>query len=444
MKTILVLGAGRSSASLIRYLLENARAFQWKVIVGDVSEDFAREKLGGSPHGGAIRFDALDSASSMAAISSADVVISLLPATLHPQVARYCLQLRKHLVTASYVSDEMNGFHTEALSNGLLFLNECGLDPGIDHMSAMEIIDRIRQSGGNILSFESFTGGLIAPETDPENPWRYKFTWNPRNVVLAGQGTAKFIEDGKFLYIPYQKLFQRLTTFDIPGYGTFEGYANRDSLKYIDTYNLAGIQTLLRGTLRYPGYCEAWDIFVQLGCCDDSYPLEDVDQMTHASFISGFLPGNTGDGDLPMRIRRYLRLTSGNGLKMLEWSGLFADEKIGLTNGTPAQVLEHILNKKWRLREVDTDLIVMQHRFVYKSGSVRKRLNASLTCRGSEGFTAMAKTVGLPLGIATKLLLTDKIKSRGVVVPVTAEFYVPILSELREIGIEMSESEGEG
>jgi saccharopine dehydrogenase-like NADP-dependent oxidoreductase len=444
MKTILVLGAGRSSASLIRYLLDNAGTFHWKVIVGDVSQDFAREKLGGSPHGEAICFDALDPASSTAAIGAVDVVISLLPATLHPQVARYCLELRKHLVTASYVSDEMNAFHAEALAKGLLFLNECGLDPGIDHMSAMDIIDRIRQSGGNIISFESFTGGLIAPETDPENPWRYKFTWNPRNVVMAGQGTAKFIENGKFLYIPYQRLFQRKSTFDIPGYGTFEGYANRDSLKYIDTYSLTGIQTLLRGTLRYPGYCEAWDIFVQLGCCDDTYQLEDVDKITHAGFIAGFLPGDTDNIELLNRLQRYLPLISGDGLKMLEWSGFFTDEKVGLTHGTPAQVLEHILNKKWRLRQGDTDLIVMQHRFVYKTGSVRKRLNASLTCKGTEGFTAMAKTVGLPLGIATKLLLTEQIKSRGVVVPVTAEFYTPILKELRETGIEMSEDEGEG
>lgn len=444
MKTILVLGAGRSSASLIRYLLENARAFQWKIVVGDVSEDFAREKLNGSPNGEAIRFDAMDPASSIAAISLVDVVVSLLPATLHPRVARYCLQLQKHLVTASYVSDEMKGFHTEALAKGLLFLNECGLDPGIDHMSAMEIIDRIRQGGGKILSFESFTGGLIAPQTDPENPWRYKFTWNPRNVVTAGQGTAKFIENGKLRYIPYQKLFQRLSTFDIPGYGTFEGYANRDSLKYIDTYSLSGIKTLLRGTLRYPGYCDAWDIFVQLGCCDDSYPLEGVDQMTHAGFISGFLPGNADARDLPAHIRKYLRLDSANGLKMLEWSGLFTDEKIGLNSGTPAQVLEHILNKKWRLREGDTDLIVMQHRLVYETGPVLKGLNASLTCRGSKGFTAMAQTVGLPLGIATKLLLSDNLKSRGVVIPVAAEFYTPILKELREKGIEMSEVETEG
>lgn len=440
MKTILVLGAGRSSASLIQYLLTNAPVFDWTIVVGDVSKTSVLEKLGGSPHGRFVPFDATDAPASLAAIGQADVVISLLPATLHPVVAKYCLAKGRHLITASYVSEEMRAFHQEAVSKGLLFLNECGLDPGIDHMSAMELIDRIRQNGGTIHSFESFTGGVIAPETDPENPWRYKFTWNPRNVVMAGQGTARFLQNGVYHYIPYQRLFQRRSDFEIPGYGKFEGYANRDSLKYIDTYGLGGIQTLLRGTLRYSGYCEAWDVFVQLGCCDDSYPMEQVQTMTHAGFIAAFLPGDATGLDIRTRISRYLRLTSDLPLRMLEWSGLFSDEKVGLIQGTPAQILEHILNKKWQLREGDTDLIVMQHRLRYNVENKNVQLNASLTCKGSERITAMAKTVGLPLGIATRLLLTDKINSRGVLIPVTAEFYEPILAELRQLGIEMSET----
>jgi saccharopine dehydrogenase-like NADP-dependent oxidoreductase len=441
MRSILILGAGRSSASLIDYLLEQARLLEWTVVVGDVSEEAAKQKLGNSSLGGFIHFDAMNEKTSLSAVSKADVVISLLPPNLHPVIARYCLDLKKHLVTASYVSAEMKTFSSGSVANDLLFLNECGLDPGIDHMSAMQIIDRIRNAGGSILSFESFTGGLIAPETAPDNPWRYKFTWNPRNVVMAGHGTAKYLQNGKFKYIPYQKLFKRISSFDVSGYGTFEGYANRDSLKYINTYGLSGIKTLLRGTLRYPGFCEAWDIFVQLGCSDDSYHMEGVRKMSHRDFIASFLPEDRGT-DLHEQIKAYLGLTSLEGLKKVDWSGLFDEEPVGMDAGTPAQILEHILNKKWKLVSGDIDLIVMQHRLIYELDGKRKQINASLTCKGDDSiYTAMAKTVGLPLGIATKLLLTDKIKARGVVMPVTSEFYTPVLRELGQHGIEMFEEE---
>jgi saccharopine dehydrogenase-like NADP-dependent oxidoreductase len=285
MTNILVLGAGRSSSSLISYLLQQAQLHDWRITIGDVSAEAAREKIGDHPFGFPIVFNIHDSEVNDAVIKNADVVISLLPAHFHPLVAVRCLTLKKHLLTASYVSDEMKGFHAEAEQNGLLFLNECGLDPGIDHMSAMQIIDRIRQEGGKLTSFESFTGGLIAPDTDVMNPWRYKFTWNPRNVVMAGQSTAKYLEQGKFKYIPYQQLFKRITSVSVPGYGEYEGYANRDSLKYIETYQLNDVHTMLRGTLRNKGYCGAWDVFVQLGCCDDTYEMENVGEMTHRSFI---------------------------------------------------------------------------------------------------------------------------------------------------------------
>jgi saccharopine dehydrogenase-like NADP-dependent oxidoreductase len=288
MKTILALGAGRSSAVLISYLLQQAKENGWKILVGDLSVDAARERVGNSPAGEAIRFDVNHEEESRKSIAQADVVISLLPAHFHPMVAKYCLALSKHLLTASYVSEEMNAFHEDAQAKGLLFLNECGLDPGIDHMSAMQVIDKIKQDGGKLTSFESFTGGLIAPETDPGNPWRYKFTWNSRNVVMAGQSTAKYIQEGEYKYIPYQQLFKRITPVNVPGYGEYEGYANRDSLKYIDTYKLTGIKTMLRGTLRNKGFCTAWDILVQLGCCDDTYLMEGVSAMTHRSFISSF------------------------------------------------------------------------------------------------------------------------------------------------------------
>jgi len=442
MKKILILGAGRSSSSLIDYLLEKAAVKGWEVTVGDFSENFAREKVGNSPHGKAISFDINDEASSTGAVGQADVVVSLMPAHLHIMVAKICLQLRKHLLNASYVTAEMKSFDDEARSKGLLFLNECGLDPGIDHMSAMQVIDRIKASGGRLVSFESFTGGLIAPETDPENPWRYKFTWNPRNVVMAGQGTAKYLQDGSFKYIPYQQLFQRITHVTVPGFGEYEGYANRDSLKYLETYGLQDISTMLRGTLRNKGYCGAWNVLVQLGCCDDSYLMEGVDKLTHWGFLNSFIDGGN-EGSLEKKISASFGLSaSGEEMKRLQWSGLFNDELVGLQHGSPAQILEHILLKKWKLSDGDKDFIVMWHRFMYEQNGEKKEIQSYLTATGKdERDTAMAKTVGLPLAIATELLIEGRISSRGVVIPTIKEIYEPVLETLRKFDIRFTELE---
>jgi len=440
MNKILVLGAGRSSSSLIGYLLNKAAAKGWEVTVGDFSEKYAREKVGSSLFGKVITFDINDETSSKRAIESADVVISLMPAHLHTLVAKHCLVLGKHLLNASYVSDEMKTFHNEALEKGLLFLNECGLDPGIDHMSAKQVIDRISASGGKLNSFESFTGGLIAPETDPENPWRYKFTWNPRNVVMAGQGTAKFLKDGLYKYIPYQQLFTRITKITVPGYGDYEGYANRDSLKYLETYGLQGIKTMLRGTLRNEGYCSAWNVLVQLGCCDDTYTMESVDQLTHAGFINSFLGAVEGESVEEKICSVFGLKDTGGEIKRLRWSGLFSDELVGLEQGTPAQILEHILAKRWKLNSGDKDFIVMWHRFIYEVNGESKEIQSYLTATGEDEVeTAMAKTVGLPLAIAADLLLEGRISVRGVVIPTAKEIYEPVLDELRKYDIRFTE-----
>lgn len=434
-KKILILGAGRSSASLIKYLLDCAPAKNWKIIVGDTSLMSAEQKIGGHPNGSSVVFD-IQNESDAQMIGDVDVVVSLLPPALHAVVAKYCLMFRKHLLTASYVSDEMRSFDAAARNAGLAFINECGLDPGIDHMSAMKVIDDIRANGGQVVSFESFTGGLIAPDTDVSNPWRYKFTWNPRNVVTAGQGTAKFLQDGIYKYIPYQQLFQRTTPIIIEGIGRFEGYANRDSLKYIDTYQLEGIKTMLRGTLRNDGFCGAWNAFVQLGCCDDSYELDGVKAMTHQNFLAAFMDRDDVN-KLPEVIeQRYGR----NARRNLEWSGLFSQELVGLEKGTPAQVLEHILNKKWKLNDRDKDQIVMWHRFRYSVEGRQHEIQASLVATGKDStYTAMAQTVGLPLAIACKLLLEGKIVSTGVVIPTSPELYQPILNELNALGISLNE-----
>jgi saccharopine dehydrogenase (NADP+, L-glutamate forming) len=441
MRNILVLGAGRSSSSLISYLLDHAQQENWQVTVGDFSQQAAKEKIMIHPKGNAIEFDIHHAEAASKSIEAADIVISLLPAHLHPLVAVRCLEWKKHLLNASYVSDEMKGFHQEALAKGLLFLNECGLDPGIDHMSAMQIIDRIRDDGGKLISFESFTGGLIAPGTDPENPWRYKFTWNPRNVVMAGQSTAKYLQEGTYKYIPYQQLFKRITPVSVPGYGEYEGYANRDSLKYIDTYQLTDIQTMLRGTLRNKSFCSSWDVLVQLGCCEDTYEMEGVPVMTHRSFMDSFLTDKKGKNPEQKIIEQFKLQPDSSEIRNLKWSGLFAEVPVGLPKGTPAQILEHILNKKWKLNPEDKDQIVMWHRFVYEQQNKRKEVQASLVATGTDAvYTAMAKTVGLPLAISAKLVLQDKIKMRGVAIPITKEIYDPVLEELKRSGIELHET----
>ncbi len=440
MKSILILGAGRSSSALIDYFIKNARSHEWTVTVGDVSLAAAKERIGNNESAAAISFDIMKESSSDI-IRKHDVIISLIPASLHPRVAALCLQHGKHLFTASYVSDEMKSFDSDAKKKGLLFLNECGLDPGIDHMSAMQVIDKIRDGGGEMTSFESFTGGLIAPDTDPENPWRYKFTWNPRNVVMAGQGTAKFLQNGQYKFIPYQQLFKRTTSIRVPGHGEYEGYANRDSLKYRETYGLEKIKTMQRGTLRNKGFCAAWDIFVQLGCADDTYQIDDAKHMTHQDFLNAFLEFHP-EWSVERKLANKFKLKEdGPEMQRLNWSGFFDNEVIGLDTGTPAQILEHILNKRWKLNSHDRDFIVMWHRFRFLKNGVEKEIQASLVAEGENSInTAMAKTVGLPLAIAAKLLLLGKIKQRGVVIPVAREFYDPILEELGEMGVTLVEN----
>lgn len=442
MEKVLVLGAGRSATSLIAYLLDQAEKFDWQIVVADYALQLAEDKVKGHPKGESIAFNINDESQRDSVISKADVVISMLPARFHTLVAETCLNFSKHLITASYVSEEMKALDEQAKEKGLLFLNECGLDPGIDHMSAKKVIDEIRGKGFELRAFESFTGGLLKPNKEEDNPWEYKFTWNPRNVVLAGQGEVKFIQEGRYKYIPYNKLFSRTETIHIPGFGYFEGYANRDSLQYMDVYDLAGIKTLYRGTLRRPGYCKAWDVFVQLGATDDTYQMEAVGKMTHRQFINTFLSYNPNDS-VELKLAHYLKLEmNGPEMHKLRWLGMFDETLVGLKKGTPAQVLEQILKKKWTISNEEQDQIVMWHLFDYLDGDVHKQVRSAMVADGEDAsITAMAKTVGLPLGIATKLILQGKVKARGVQIPITPEFYNPILEELETLGFSFIEEE---
>jgi len=443
MKNILVIGAGRSAPTLIKYLLEQSGDNDWRVKVGDILLDLASERINGHENGRAIAFDVLDSQQRQKEISVADVVVSMLPPSMHMDVAKDCVELGKHMVTASYVSDEMNDLNEAAKKKGVVLLNEIGVDPGLDHLSSMDILEKIKAKGGLLTSFESFTGGLVAPESD-NNPWNYKFTWNPRNVVLAGQGVVKFIQEGKYKYIPYHKVFNRIEKININGYGSFEGYANRDSLKYREVYGIDDIPTLYRGTLRRPGFCRAWDLFVQLGATDDSYTMENTEKMTHREFINSFVFYHPGDS-VKLKVAYHMGIgIESDELEKLTWLGLFDDTVVGLINATPAQILQHILEKKWTLEPDDKDMIVMMHRVFYKINGSLKRLISELVVKGDDStYTAMAKTVGLPMAIATKHIANGVINSPGVLLPITKEIYEPTLKELSQHGIEFVEREEE-
>lgn len=438
---VLLIGAGRSTGSLISYLVENAEKHEWKVKIVDQNFDFLDEAIANHQLVKTEVVDILEDDKRAALVEQSSVVISMLPAHMHIGVAKDCIRFKKNMVTASYISDEMKALEPEAIKAGVTIINEIGVDPGLDHLSAMKVIDEIRAEGGHLTDFESFTGGLVAPESD-NNPWNYKFTWNPRNVVLAGQGGAvKFIQKGTYKYIPYHKVFRRTEIIDIENHGKFEGIANRDSLKYRQVYGLEDIETMYRGTLRKPGYCRAWDSFVQLGATDDSYVIPNSEKMTHREFINLFLPYNPNDS-VELKLRHYLNLAHDEIelFEKLEWLDLFKDIPVGLKNATPAQVLQKILERKWTLDPEDKDMIVMWHKFIYTLNGELVEKHASMVVKGDDQqHTAMAKTVGLPLGIATKMLLTGKIKEPGVHIPIKKSIYLPILKELEEYGINFHE-----
>lgn len=438
-KNILVIGAGRSSASLISYLLEHAGNENWEVVVGDVSEETAAKKVKNHPAGRAIRFDITNAQERSGNIQTADIVISMLPASMHLDIAKDCLRLGKHLVTASYVSREMKELDKEVKAKGLIFLNEIGLDPGIDHMSAMQIITAIKASGGKISSFKSWCGGLVAPGSN-DNPWGYKFSWNPRNVVLAGQGSALYIENGHYKLIPYNRIFTQTETITIEGTGRFDGYANRDSLSYREPYGLGDIPTLLRGTLRHQGYCKAWNSFVKLGWTDDTIRLQGSDKLSYQDLLEASLP--PGTGNLKERLATFLgEEKNSEVMQKLEWLELFTTPPKGIPDATPAQLLQALLEEKWKLNPSDKDMIVMQHQFEYSLAGKTHHHDSTLVVIGDDQeHTAMAKTVGLPAAIAAKLILRGNIKTPGVIIPTLPEIYVPVQAELNGLGIRFKDT----
>jgi len=439
MTKILIIGAGRSATSLIQYMLENAETYDWQITVSDMSLELAQDKVEGYSRGTATTFNALDAAERAPFLKDADMVVSMLPAHLHIHVAKDCLRLGKNLATASYVSEELKAMHEEVKATGLIFLNEIGLDPGIDHMSAMQMINRIREKGGKISAFYSYAGGLVAPESD-NNPWHYKFSWNPRNVVLAGQGVSQYLYENRYRHTPYHRLFSKSDMVFVPTMGWYDAYPNRTSLKYKGSYGLDDIPTIMRGTLRYKGFCKAWDLLVRLGLTDDSYKMSYSDDLTYRQWMRSYLPPNlerSGHSTIRSQIATFFNLNlADESLDKLEWLGLFSDEKIPLDEASSAEVLQELLERKWKLEPQDKDMILMQHEVEYEIGDQKKRHVSTLVQYGNDSEnTAMAKLVGLPLAIGIKYILLGNITAKGVVIPITSEIYDPVMAELAELGV---------
>ena len=442
MNKILVIGAGKSCSHLIFKLSEYAEEYNWQLTVADrdlrLASKYA-DKAGDRCN--AIELDISDEDSLRSAIRNSTLVVSMLPARFHPTVANNCLEMKKHLFTASYVGEELRSYDHGAKAAGLLFMNEMGLDPGLDHMSALKVLHRLKEEGRRIKCFETFTGGLIAPESD-DNPWNYKFTWNPRNVVLAGQGgIAKFVENGKYKYIPPHQLFRRTETIEIPDLGLFEGYANRDSLRYRSYYKLDDVPTLYRGTLRRKGFCKAWNTFVQLGMTDDTFLVEGSKDMSHRDFTNSFLFHHPTDS-VKLKLKYYLDFDYDSDImNKLDWLDLFSDEKIGFgQDATPAKNLEHILRKKWTLKPEDKDMIVMWHKFIYETKGGDQQLNSYMIVKGNNSEdTAMSLTVGHPLAIGIKQFLLGQFNLTGVHIPDDPKVYLPVLKELEDSGIVFTE-----
>lgn len=439
MKKILVFGAGRSAYYTIHYLLENAARKNWQVTVADALEENIRACTTDFPSAHTEIADVHKDDERRTLIGSHDIIISLLPARFHYIVAEDCVYFKKHLITPSYISPELQSLDKLAKESKLVFLNELGLDPGIDHMSAMKIKHTLEDDGAHISSFRSYCGGLIASEND-DNPWHYKFSWNPYNVVRAGQEGGIALMKGGLKYQPYNRLFRETELIHIEGAGTFEAYLNRNSLRYISLYGLENVETFVRGTLRYPGFCRLWNFMVKSGLTNDLLIIENLDKMSWRQLFDIFMP--SGDQTLSEKFAQ----VTGNPAKTediaaLEWLEILSDEKLSLKNATPAMALQVLLERKWAMQQNDKDRVVMVHEFVYTKNNETNILQSWMDINGEDLHkTAMAKTVGLPLALAAELIADEKIHAYGVILPTIKEVYEPVLAALEAYGITFKEN----
>ncbi len=432
MKRVLVLGAGLVARPMVKYLLDKGV----EVWIASRTVSKAEELVGSHPHGKALPLLADDEPALDKLVAQADLVVSLLPYTHHVKVAGHCLKHNKHLVTTSYVSDAMRALDPDARKAGLLFLNEIGLDPGIDHMSAMKIIRSVRDNGGKVTSFMSYCGGLPAPEAN-DNPLGYKFSWSPRGVVMAGRNQAQYLKDSKEVLVPGEKLFAHRWPLPVPDAGQFEAYPNRNSLPYADIYGLADVRTMFRGTLRNPGWCETLEAIAAMGLLKDE-PIPGIDKLTPAAWLAGHVPGT---GDLRGRVAARLGLPANNAvLTRFAWLGMFDQAPLGLKQGSDLDVLAKLMLDRMAYKPGERDMVVLHHEFEAEYPSKKERIFSTLVDYGiPNGDSAMARTVSLPAAVAVRMALAGELKLTGVHIPVLPEIYEPVLKELAGLGVRFSE-----
>ncbi len=430
MKKIILFGAGRSARHLVSFLVEGAVLGKWSVVVVDANVLHWLQEYGEMTHVNFVAGDATDGTFRQGLIAHSSLVISMLPAFMHAEVVRDCVNFHVHVFTPSYVSSEVNAMHEIALQEGVLVLNEMGVDPGIDHISAMEIIHRLKDQGAQITSFESYTGGLVAPASD-DNLWGYKISWNPRNIILAGNsGHAMYREDNKLRMVPYYNLFDKVDTVLASDGVRYDAYANRNSVHYLELYGLENVQKLVRGTLRKQGYCSGWSFLVKNGFTNDDTKIPAGSFCTWYELSQSLLGISFNINNVNTEIGA-----------MLNEIGIFSEEPLLNSEQTCAQHLQQLLEKKWVLKEGDCDMIVMVHKFGYTLNGKNFMLNSSMVLEGDDEFkTAMSKTVGMPIAFAVERLFNGDFSSRGVQIPVTPEFYEPLLHDLRNIGISFVET----
>jgi saccharopine dehydrogenase (NADP+, L-glutamate forming) len=430
MKRILILGAGLVSRPMVRYLLDVPG---FEVTVASRTLSRAEKLIAGHVRGKALQLLADQEQALDALVSAHDLTVSLLPYTYHVQVARHCLRHRKSMVTTSYVSDAMRELDSDAKDAGIMLLNEMGLDPGIDHMSAMAIIHRVQTSGGEITSFMSYCGGLPAPEAN-DNPLGYKFSWSPKGVVMAGRNPGRYLEDGNEVLVPGKELFGHHWPLDIEGEGRFEAYPNRDSLPYIKLYGIQTTKTILRGTLRNPGWCETLKAIADLGLLDDE-EQDDLGRLTVADWMRRYV---RGDGDLRQHAAETLGLDpEATAIANMAWLGMFEDEPVAIDKGSNLDIIAKLMLDRMSYKPGERDMIVLHHDFRAElPGKQARHITSTLVDYGRpEGDSAMARTVSLPAAVAVKLVLQGRIGLTGVHIPVVPELYEPVLSELETMGI---------
>jgi len=433
MKKVLILGAGLVTRPHVEYLL-NVPDFHVTVASRTVSK--AQALIGDRANGTAVSLDVSDEAKLRDLIAQSDLAVSMLPYAHHPLVARHCIAHKKHMVTTSYVSDAMQKMDGDARQAGVLILNEIGVDPGIDHMSAMQVIHRVQNDGGQIVSFKSNTGGLPAPEAST-NPLGYKFSWSPRGVLMAGKNDARWRENGQEVNVPGEELFDHYWLLPIEGLGDLECYPNRNSLPYLDIYSIPDASTMFRGTLRYPGWCQTIRKLVVANWLDEK--TIDLAGLTFGKLTAKLL-GTPGKNVRQEAMER-LGLKEGSpALRNIEWLGLLADAPLPLAQGSPLDVLVAHMLSKMQYAEGERDMLVMQHEFIAQYPKRRTRITATMIDYGiPHGDTSMSRTVGLPAAIAVRMILQGQITLTGVHRPVMPEVYEPVMAELQELGIGFDE-----